>query len=83
MHADGSHREKVIETYTFNIKYSAHGNGGTLELAGVEIGGNGSRGASTRATNASVHYVFHQILQLCNELPDLPGISLHHCRITI
>jgi hypothetical protein len=30
-----------------------------------------------------VHYVFHQILQLCNGLPELPGTSLQRCVIII
>ena len=77
MHADRKHRENVIETYTFNINYSTHGNGATLELAGVEVDGHGDHGAPIRATDASVHYVFRQILQLCNGLPELPGTSFH------
>lgn len=68
VHADGRHRENVIETYTFNIKYSANG-----EPVGVEIDGPRGQGASTDATNASVNYVFRQILQLCAKLPNLPG----------
>lgn len=72
VHTDPDDREKVVETYTFTIKYHPDGRGGRL-YAGIEIDSPGKASATVEATNRSLQVLLRQIFEICNELPELPG----------
>lgn len=72
MHADPSDREKVVETYTFTIKYTPPDNNGQA-LAGLELDSPGSSIVSVGATNTELQLLLRQVMELCKSLPDLPG----------
>lgn len=73
MHADPEHRERVVETYNFTIKYHVDGKGGKT-LAGLELDSPGEVGLTVEATNLSLHSLLRHIMDLCDGLPELPGI---------
>lgn len=72
VHADPSDRQKVIETYTFTIKYSESADKGKV-LAGLEMDGPGSPQVSVQATNSAFQSLLRQIMDVCASLPELPG----------
>ncbi|KAK5119758.1 hypothetical protein LTR85_007334 [Meristemomyces frigidus] len=71
VHADPTDRRKVIETYTFTIKYSEDAGKGKV-LAGLEMDGPGSPQVSVQATNSTFQTLLRQIMDVCAGLPDLP-----------
>ena len=72
VHADPSDRQRVIETYTFNVKYQeVDGSGPTL--AGLEMDSPGNTLISVGATNSALQLLLRQIMKLCETLPELPG----------
>lgn len=73
VHADPKCREKVIETYTFNIKYLSQAEDGSRVLAGLEMDSPGNSLVSVGATNAALQFLFRQLISVCETLPDLPG----------
>lgn len=70
VHADRKDRQKVIETYTFTIKYEK-GADKAKKLAGLQVDGPGAV-VSVEATNSALQSLMRQIMATCNELPDLP-----------
>lgn len=72
VHTDPDDRDKVVETYTFTIKYHSDGQGGRL-YAGLEIDSPGERGITVEATSKALHDLLRQIIKTCDELPELPG----------
>ena len=72
VHADSTDRDKVIETYTFTIKYNKSANN-TRDVVGLEIDGSGSPLVSVEATNEALHELLKDVMTLCPRLPDLPG----------
>lgn len=75
VHADPRDRQKVIETYTFTIKYS-NLEDHTRTPAGIELNAPGNPLVGVHATNAALQSFFREMMDLCGTLPDLPGI--HH-----
>ncbi|KAK4545923.1 hypothetical protein LTR36_002487 [Oleoguttula mirabilis] len=71
VHADPTDRQRVIETYTFTIKYSEDAGKGKV-LAGLEMDGPGSPQISVQATNSTLQTLLRQIVDICAGLPDLP-----------
>ena len=76
MHADPQHRERVIETYTFNIEYIPHAEQGDQVLVGLEMDTPGSSLVSVEATNGAMQLLLRQIMNVCEALPKLPGEHL-------
>lgn len=72
VHTDPNDREKVVETYTFTIKYHSDGQGGRM-YAGLEIESPGEHGVTVEATSRALHDLLRQIIKTCGELPELPG----------
>ena len=72
VHADPTHRDKVIETYTFTVKYLPDAGNGR-RATGLELDGPGSSVVSVGATNKALQNLFRHTIELCKELPDLPG----------
>ena len=71
VHTDPYHRENVIETYTFTIKYVDGNNG--QKIAGLELDSQGHSLISIGATNSALQYLLRKVMDLCQALPDLPG----------
>ena len=72
VHADRSDRQKVVETYTFTIKYLADEKHGR-SLAGLEFQSPASSAVTTVDTNSALQQLLRDVMQLCEGLPDLPG----------
>lgn len=75
VHADANDREKVVETYTFTIKYVPHADSGRT-LAGFEMDSPSSAVISVDNTNGALQLLLRQIAELCQGLPDLPSKSV-------
>ncbi|KAK5131638.1 hypothetical protein LTR08_000765 [Meristemomyces frigidus] len=71
VHADSADRQKVVETYTFTIKYTKDGGNGKA-VAGLEMDGPGSPLVSIQATNSALQTLLRRIMDVCQGLPDLP-----------
>ncbi|KAM3416644.1 Meiosis-specific protein hop1 [Cercospora zeina] len=71
VHTDPEHREKVVETYTFAIKYHNDGRGGRV-FAGLEVDSPGREGFTVEATSLALQSLIRHVNQLCDGLPDLP-----------
>lgn len=74
VHPDIDARERVLETYTFKIKYTDHDEHGR-QLAGLGLDSPSSSYVSVGATNASLQDFFRELIDVCKELPDLPGTT--------
>ena len=73
-------RERVLETYTFIIKYSNEDEEERV-ISGLEIEGPDGRRSTVGLTTASVVYAFRVITEICKGLPMLTGTSTltPHC----
>ncbi|KAI5361915.1 Putative HORMA domain, Zinc finger, FYVE/PHD-type, Zinc finger, RING/FYVE/PHD-type [Septoria linicola] len=71
VHTDPDHRDRVVETYTFTIKYHDDGRGGRL-LAGLEFDSPGKEGFTVEATTRALQDMLLRIIDTCQGLPDLP-----------
>ncbi len=65
-------RTKVLETYTFTIKYSDE-DYQDQAISGLEIEGPDGRRSTIGLTSAAVLYVFRVITEVCEGLPTLTG----------
>lgn len=74
VHAEPKDRQKVIETYTFTIKYTKDDDD-VKRLAGLEMDTPGAM-VSVQATNSALQDLLRQIMNACKDLPDLP--RKHH-----
>ena len=74
VHADRNDRDKIIETYTFTVRY-LHGKDDKRKLAGIEIDTPESSFVSGGATNSALQDLLRKVIGLCSALPDLPGGS--------
>ena len=72
VHVDPTSREKVVETYTFNIKY-LEGAKHDQQLAGIQLDGPGGSSVSVGATNEALKDLLRQLISHCDDLPQLPG----------
>lgn len=81
VHVDPAHREKIVETYTFRVKYFP-ATGDNRKPSGLELDSSKSALVSVEATNKALGDLLRQVAQLCDSLPDLPGKSSahHHAR---
>ena len=70
VHADPNDREKVLETYTFTIKYTEDAQSGKA-LAGLEMDSPGAM-VSVQATNSALQTLLRQVMDTCEALPELP-----------
>jgi hypothetical protein len=68
-------RKKVLETYTFTIKYSSNGSGVRRAVSGLEVEGPDNRRSTIGLTTASMIYLFRVIAEICQGLPTLIGAS--------
>lgn len=73
VHADPKDRQKVLETYTFTVKYSSHEDHSKTPT-GIELNAPGNPLVSVQATNAALQSFFRETMDLCGTLPDLPGM---------
>ena len=71
VHAEPEDRDKVLETYTFTIKYQQDV-GQKRTPSGLEMDKPGSDLVSVQVTNMALQGLLQQIMKLCGELPDLP-----------
>lgn len=79
VHTDPEDREKVVETYTFTIKYhTSEARGQTI--AGLEVESPGGPPLTVEATNLALQDMLRDIMSVCERLPDLPGMCDGHCR---
>lgn len=72
VHTDPEDREKVVETYTFTIKYHYRQESGQT-IAGLEVESPGGAPLTVEATNAALQDMLRDIMRICTNLPDLPG----------
>ena len=72
VHADRDDRQKVIETYTFTIKYHSSAKQENIP-AGLQMDSLGKQSLSVGATNLALQQLLRDIMDLCATLPDLPG----------
>lgn len=72
VHPDDQHRERVLESYTFTIKYDQRG-GDERTVTGLELDGPDSSLVSVQASNSALQGFLRQIMGLCSGLPELPG----------
>ncbi|KAK3724805.1 hypothetical protein LTR37_000853 [Vermiconidia calcicola] len=72
VHADPQYRERVIETYTFNINYLSQRSDDGEPLAGIEMNGPGTAPVTVAATNGALQLLLRQVMKFCNPLPELP-----------
>ena len=73
VHTDPQDRQKVVETYTFTIKYTQ--NAGKAKVpVGVEMDSLGDPRVSVEATNIALQTLLREVMRLCATLPDLPGM---------
>lgn len=78
VHTDPEDREKVVETYTFTVKYHmSQGNGQTI--AGLEVGSPTGPPLTVEATNAALQDILRDIMRICTYLPDLPSSCFLRC----
>ncbi|KAK0338258.1 hypothetical protein LTR59_002932 [Friedmanniomyces endolithicus] len=70
VHTDPLNRSKVIEMYTFTIKYKDAGN--HRVPSGLEFGAPGDPLVSVEATNLAFRTLLHQLSDVCDRLPVLP-----------
>jgi len=70
VHADSNDRERVLETYTFTIKYTKDAGSGKA-LAGLEMDSPGAM-VSVQATNSALQTLLRRIMDTCEALPELP-----------
>ncbi|CAK4034050.1 Hypothetical predicted protein [Lecanosticta acicola] len=82
VHSDPSDRAKVLETYTFTIKYDAESEGDRV-AAGIEMGGSGDEPVTVEETNLKFRILQKAVMQMCEKLPDLPeekhlGLNMIH-----
>ena len=74
MHVDPKDREKVIEQYTFTIKYlPGTNNEDGQTAAGIELDSTEGSRVSVGASNEALQGMLRQIIDLCQPLPILPG----------
>lgn len=71
-------RDKVMETYTFTIKYQAD-DAGVNSPAGVAIVGSDIQQATAGQVNQGLRAILKKISDTCDELPRLPGMCLALC----
>jgi hypothetical protein len=72
VHTDPEDRDKVVETYTFTIKYHMNNESGQ-SIAGLEVESPGGPPLTVEATNAALQEMLRDIMRICTHLPDLPG----------
>ena len=75
VHTDPLNRSKVIEMYTFTIKYKDAGN--HRVPSGLEFGAPGDPLVSVEATNLAFRTLLHQLSDVCDRLPVLPRKSCY------
>lgn len=75
MHAQSDSREKVVEAYTFTIKYDLTGEAGK-RLVGVEMNSQEIVPRTVEATISGLQVLLREVMESCKTLPDLPGGSL-------
>lgn len=71
VHADPDDRSKVIETYTFTVKYQANAENNPTPAA-IEIGTSDDESVTVGATSHALQHLLQEILKLCESLPILP-----------
>lgn len=71
-------RDKVMETYTFAIRYQAD-DSGVKSPTSVEIIGSDIPQATDGQVNEGLRTILKSISGLCDELPRLPGLCLRPC----
>ncbi|KAK4978192.1 hypothetical protein LTR42_002570 [Elasticomyces elasticus] len=71
VHADKKDRTKVIEMYTFTIKYGKDGENG-MTPNGLELDSPGNELVTVEATNQALQTLLHQLCAMCERLPALP-----------
>ncbi|KAK4891724.1 hypothetical protein LTR27_009732 [Elasticomyces elasticus] len=71
VHADEEDRTKVIEMYTFTIKYGKDGENG-MTPNGLELDSPGNELVTVEATNQALQTLLHQLCAMCERLPALP-----------
>ncbi|KAH9810921.1 HORMA domain [Teratosphaeria destructans] len=71
VHPDRKDRQKVLETYTFTIKYQTDED--ARLLAGLQLDGPGSALVSVQATNLALQTLLRDIGAICDQLPTLPA----------
>ncbi|KAK4902435.1 hypothetical protein LTR49_027045 [Elasticomyces elasticus] len=79
VHADEKDRTKVIEMYTFTIKYGKNGENG-MTPNGLELDSPGNELVTVEATNQALQTLLHQLCAMCERLPALPGKPRHKSR---
>lgn len=75
VHAEPNNRSKVIETYTFTIKYGPRG-GSEQMFAGIELDSHASSILNVEISNLALQEFFRKVSQLCEPLPILPGLQI-------
>lgn len=65
-------RDKIMEAYTFTIKYHPDGSGVKVP-AGIEVGGDQETPEIVGYVNSDLQQVLRAIEELCGKLPILPG----------
>lgn len=74
VHADPEDRSRIIETYTFTVKYIRDADNHHV-AAGIEVGRAGSHTISVGGTSRALQELVLRIDKLCGHLPHLPGSS--------
>ncbi|EME44840.1 hypothetical protein DOTSEDRAFT_87353 [Dothistroma septosporum NZE10] len=80
IHAQPDSRDKVLETYTFTVKYDS---GGAFEkkIAGVQMNGQKSVARTVEATNIGLQSLLRELIACSNALPALPAGHLLNCHL--
>lgn len=72
VHAQPDDRDKVVETYTFTIKYDSDGGRGK-KLVGVQMDSQDGAERTVEATHSGLQLLLRETITCCDNLPDLPG----------
>lgn len=71
VHPDEAQRQKVIEKYTFTIRYHSRGQGA---ISGIELDSPGKMGIAAETSSQALKTFLHDVMQMCGYLSDLPGM---------
>lgn len=75
VHADPQDRTRVIESYTFTVKYMRNADNQQIP-AGIEVGRIDAEPVTVGATSRELQQLVKQINLLCDNLPQLPSKSV-------
>lgn len=73
VHTDPEDRQKVVESYTFTIKYHLNQEN-RQTIAGLEVESPTGPPLTVEATNAALQEILRDLMRICQHLPDLPGM---------